>query len=166
VAAEAENWQAWLDQHGKGLLLLARQFLATPAEAEDAVQSGFIRFWPSRHTARDPAAYLYACVRSAALDQLRANRRHRDHRNSHPAAESAPLLNAPVELDERRRTIEESLTHLPPDQREVLVLKIWADLTFSQIAQALNISPNTAASRYRYALQAIESLLTKEFKNA
>ena len=40
-------------------------------------------------------------------------------------------------------------------QREVIVLKIWGDLTFAQIAQTLGESINTVASRYRYALEAL-----------
>ena len=45
---------------------------------------------------------------------------------------------------------------LPNEQREVLVMKIWNDLTFAEIASALGISQNTAASRYRYALAALK----------
>ena len=48
---------------------------------------------------------------------------------------------------------------LPHDQREVLVLKIWNELTFSEIAGALGISQNTAASRYRYALAHLKKSL-------
>ena len=42
----------------------------------------------------------------------------------------------------------------------MLTLKIWGDLTFAQIAARLEISPNTAASRYRYALEALREALT------
>jgi len=45
---------------------------------------------------------------------------------------------------------------LPHDQREVLVMKIWNELTFGEIGAALGISQNTAASRYRYALAALK----------
>jgi RNA polymerase sigma-70 factor (ECF subfamily) len=48
---------------------------------------------------------------------------------------------------------------LPHDQREVLVLKIWNELTFNEIAGALGISQNTAASRYRYALANLKKSL-------
>jgi len=48
---------------------------------------------------------------------------------------------------------------LPHDQREVLVLKIWNELTFSEIGDALGISQNTAASRYRYALAHLKKSL-------
>ena len=68
----------------------------------------------------------------------------------------------PGEDADRRREIEVALQRLPTVQREVLVLKIWNELTFEQIGATLEIPPNTAASRYRYALAA----LRKELKPA
>ena len=67
-----DDWQSWLRQHRAALFLMARQYLRTPEEAEDAVQEGFIRFWRRKERAEDPAAYLFACVRTAALDLRRA----------------------------------------------------------------------------------------------
>ena len=54
--------------------------------------------------------------------------------------------------DETQSTLAAAVGSLPCDQREVLVLKIWNELTFNEIGSALGISQNTAASRYRYAL--------------
>jgi RNA polymerase sigma-70 factor (ECF subfamily) len=65
-----------------------------------------------------------------------------------------------LEADDRREAVEAAMRRLPEEQREVLVLKIWAELTFEQIAGELEISPNTAASRYRYALAALRKELT------
>jgi RNA polymerase sigma-70 factor (ECF subfamily) len=49
-----------------------------------------------------------------------------------------------------------ALAALPMEQREVIVLKIWHRCTFEEIAGLLDISPNTAAGRYRYGLQKIK----------
>jgi RNA polymerase sigma-70 factor (ECF subfamily) len=54
------------------------------------------------------------------------------------------------------------LGHLPEAQREVLVLKVWGGLSFPQIAAALGIPANTAASRYRYALARLRERLAEE----
>ena len=51
------------------------------------------------------------------------------------------------------------MAELPPGQRAVLHLKLWEDLTFDAIADALDLSPNTAASRYRYALDKLRARL-------
>ena len=52
-----------------------------------------------------------------------------------------------------------ALLDLPPDQRAVVSLKLWHGLTFQDIADALDISLNTAASRYRYALDKLRERL-------
>ena len=51
------------------------------------------------------------------------------------------------------------LAGLPDDQREAIVLKIWHEHTFEEIGELLNISPHTAAGRYRYGLQKLKSCL-------
>ena len=65
----------------------------------------------------------------------------------------------PIEAAERHAAIESALNQLPCDQREVVVMKIWGELTFAQIGEALSASPNTVASRYRYALARLETEL-------
>jgi RNA polymerase sigma-70 factor (ECF subfamily) len=64
--------------------------------------------------------------------------------------------------DERRRLIESALGQLPVAQREVLVMKVWGGLTFPQIAAALDVPADTAASRYRYALAKLREQLAEE----
>jgi RNA polymerase sigma-70 factor, ECF subfamily len=61
--------------------------------------------------------------------------------------------------DESQRALVAALDLLPNEQLEVLVMKIWNDLTFAEIASALEISQNTAASRYRYALATLKKNL-------
>jgi len=54
---------------------------------------------------------------------------------------------------------------LPDEQREVVIMKIWGGLTFAQIAGAIGISANTVASRYRYAIERLETVLAHEVRN-
>ncbi|HUD84142.1 MAG TPA: sigma-70 family RNA polymerase sigma factor, partial [Candidatus Saccharimonadales bacterium] len=54
--------------------------------------------------------------------------------------------------DEAEAEAVRRLADLPPEQREVIVLKIWNGMTFEAIGQLLEISPNTIAGRYRYGL--------------
>jgi RNA polymerase sigma-70 factor (ECF subfamily) len=158
----ASDWQSWLDRHGAALLLLARQFVPAHADAEDIVQDAFIRFWRSRTNVLDPAAYLYACVKRAALDRLRAGERRsrREERAARP--EIQPLFVSSAEQAERTALIQAALSDLPAEQSEVVVMKIWGGLSFPQIAEAIQISPNTAASRYRYALARLRGALNEE----
>jgi len=160
VEHDEQEWRSWLDRHGAALLLLARQHCASPADAEDAVQDGFVRFWKSRGKAQDLAAYLFACVRSAAIDLTRGRGRRQRH-EGRVVLESGALFES-LEQDELRQTVQAALATLRGEQREVLVLKIWGELTFAQIAVALDVKPDTAASRYRYALGRLQSSLRRE----
>ena len=96
-------------------------------------------------------------MRRAALDLARRDDRRagREERAAGLPEEAVAWFERPLEGDERRVAVEEAIRRLPDEQRDVLVLKIWGELTFEQVGRELEISPNTAASRYRYALGAL-----------
>ncbi len=162
MAGETNDWAVWLNRHGPALVLLARQWVASHADAEDIVQEAFVRFWRSRERARDSAAYLFACVKSCAQDWLRGKQRRERRETAAAGAEVEPAFAGALEQAERRASVESALRDLPDEQREVLVMKIWGELTFPQIGEALGMSANTAASRYRYALDKLREQLAEE----
>jgi RNA polymerase sigma-70 factor (ECF subfamily) len=162
MAGGSDPWTVWLDQHGAALVLMARQWVASRADAEDVVQEAFVRFWRSRQRAADQAAYLYACVKHCALDWQRHRKRQSRREEAAARPESETWFACSVEHEERRAAIEAALQTLPERQREVLVMKTWGGLSFPQIALALRISANTAASRYRYALVKLREQLAEE----
>src|SRR6476646_4702396 len=139
---DADRWRELLARHGAALLLFARQWSASRADAEDAVQDGFVKFWKSRERSRDELAHLYACVRSAAMDLGKSERR-RDAREHRAVRAEAAAFEFAAEHAERQAMIEAALNQLPGDQREVIVMKIWGELTFAQIAEALDVPLNT-----------------------
>ena len=57
------------------------------------------------------------------------------------------------------RSLRRALDELAAGRREVVVLHAWGELTFAQVAEVLGISPNTAASRYRYALSKLREVM-------
>src|SRR3954454_23246715 len=118
MAGEAEEWAVWLERHGAALVLLARQRVASRADAEDVVQEAFVRFWRSRHRAADPTAYLYTCVQHCALNWRRGRRRRSRRAPGAARPEAETWLAGPPEHDERRATIEAVLRRLPEAQRE------------------------------------------------
>jgi RNA polymerase sigma-70 factor (ECF subfamily) len=156
--ANHEDWKVCFSEYGPGLLLFARQWVRSPADAEDIVQEAFVKFWRRNHRI-DNRALLYATVRSIALDLIRCDSRRarREAEAFSDVAQSTPPQFA-VE-DESQRALATAVDLLPHEQREVLVMKIWNELTFAEIGSALEISQNTAASRYRYALSALKKNL-------
>jgi RNA polymerase sigma-70 factor (ECF subfamily) len=161
---DQSTWKQWLEAHGPKLLLCARQWTRSLADAEDVVQEAFVRYWRhQRHLPGDPQALLVTSIRRAALDHARrqARRMAREEKADGGLEERDSVFEPqPGDDADRRAEIEAALQRLPAVQREVLVLKIWNELTFEQIGTALDIPPNTAASRYRYALAALRKELT------
>lgn len=156
--ATDEHWKTCFSQLAPGLLLFARQWTRSAADAEDIVQEAFVRFWRKEHDIAN-RGLLYAMVRSIALDFLRRESR-RTRRESAVVSDSDQTVQPAFEIeDDSQRALVAALDLLPNEQREVLVMKIWNELTFAEIASVLEISQNTAASRYRYALAALKKNL-------
>ena len=160
--SDCDSWTRLLDQHGPALVLLARQWTGSRADAEDIVQDAFVRFWRSRERVQEPIAYLYSCVKHCALDWQRGQRRQLRREQAVARPEAEPLFIDRHEESERRRAIELALATLPETQMEVLIMKIWGGLSVPQIAAALEVSENTVASRYRYALARLREQLAEE----
>lgn len=71
-----------------------------------------------------------------------------------------------LEREDTHRAVWAALRMLPPEQAEVVVLKTWEGLTFAEIAELLDASPNTVASRYAYGLQKLANRLQKSAAEA
>jgi RNA polymerase sigma-70 factor (ECF subfamily) len=94
------------------------------------------------------------------LGPARGRRARREATAARPEGE--PLFDGPAEQAERRAAVAAALGELPDDQREVLVMRVWGGLTFPQIAAALGVPADTAASRFRYAREKLRNLLAEE----
>jgi RNA polymerase sigma-70 factor, ECF subfamily len=158
-----QDWNLWLRQHLPAMVLFARQWTLNQPDAEDAVQTAFAEFWPRQEQVDDVLAFIYFRIRRRSIDLTRRQKR----RTQYEARQSPQLAgsNGSIELEgaQRAQMIEKAMQELPPEQREILVLKIWSDLSFAQIGTALNLSPNTAASRYRYALARLQESLAPAY---
>ena len=130
-------------------------------DAEDAVQASLVqvalkmrKFCRADH----PWAYLLTTVRNEALMIARRKQRWTLSTNL------ADLLTLPLvdelEIEETHRAVWRALRSLPTTQAEVVVLKIWEELTFAQIAEILDVPPDTVASRYRYAMNKLNRKLS------
>src|SRR5207244_7901963 len=159
--ATNEDWKVWFSELSPGLVLFARQWVRSAADAEDVVKEAFVRFW-RRNLSIKNRALLYAAVRSAALDLIRRDSR-RARREVEVFGQAERTVQPQFEqLDDSQRELVGAHDRLPRDQREVLVMKIWNEITFAELAEAPGISQNTPASRYRYALAALKKTFQPE----
>jgi RNA polymerase sigma-70 factor (ECF subfamily) len=128
------------------------------SDAEDVLQECFIRLWEGRRhlaSVRNIRAYLYTTLRNAYLNFVRTESREMRRR-----ADNAGLIVAgPPDDPVRAKELDEALGSLPEEQRQVIVLKVWGELTLAEIAGVLGESENTVASRYRYGLNKLRKLL-------
>jgi RNA polymerase sigma-70 factor (ECF subfamily) len=142
-------------EHSPALVLFARALTGERNRAQDAVHQVFLNLLKRGGLSRaaDAKAYLFASVRNTVLNDAKV--RKRDVPLNHEAAWfDPPNRDYAAELNLRR-----ALDALSADQRQVTILHIWGELTFAQIADVLQVSPNTVASRYRYALDKLRDIL-------
>ena len=145
-------------QHGAALLLFALAITGERSRAQDAVHHVFVRLLESGDLRRagNKKAYLFGCVRNAILNERKRQDRDR------PLDDSA-WFSPPDQDYAGEQNLRRALAALPEDQRQVVVLHVWGELTFAQIGELLEIAANTAASRYRYALSKLrDSMLPRE----
>ena len=146
-------------QHGPELLLFAQAVTGERGRAQDAVHQVFLKLIEKGSLSQvvDKKAYLFACVRNAALNEGKLRDRNA------PLEPDSAWFSPPDRDHAGERNLRCALGALPDDQRQVMVLHIWGELTFSQISDLLDVSSNTVASRYRYALAKLrDSMFAKE----
>jgi RNA polymerase sigma-70 factor (sigma-E family) len=153
---------ALYQSHALGLTRLAFVMLGDRHAAEDVVQDAFCglyRTW-DRMTAHDHAlGYLRVSVVNGCRTAIKRNRRVLRPQIVRPAesAEANALLG-----EEQQRAAVAALRRLPPRQREVLVLRYYADLRESEIADVMGVSKGTVKSTTARGLAALGRILREE----
>jgi RNA polymerase sigma-70 factor (ECF subfamily) len=145
-----------LDEHGDAVFAFLIQLSHCDADARDVFQELWRRLLdrPTQlNGLRDPRGYLLRLARNLFIDHIRS-RDARVRAHDHAGEEAPSLFESACQPDELlfRHALSEALGALPEEQRAVIHLKLWEELTFEAIAQILDIPPNTAASRYRYGM--------------
>lgn len=135
------------EQHGRALLAYACAFLHEPSQAEDVLHQVFLQLLKDGGTEIASPGYLFRAVRNRVLNQIR------DRSREVALGPEAQWLESPSGSTETALALQSALRVLPEEQREVIVLRVWGQMTFEEVAGVVGVSPNTAASRYRYGLE-------------
>ncbi|OHB65504.1 MAG: hypothetical protein A2Y76_04770 [Planctomycetes bacterium RBG_13_60_9] len=157
------------EKYKTDLLTLAMALLGDLAAAEDVVQDVFLsllRLSGRLKFTGSLKGYLTTCVLNGARNIIRAHHRHPmgelDEANPIPAQDMRPDDVAVVE--EQLDQLKWALGQLPREQREVLVLRVYGQMTFKEIARQQGVPTNTALGRYRYAIDRLRSMLDGEVR--
>ena len=156
--ADAKHNAGWCEQlyesEAARLILYGRALGLSHGEAEDVLQDTFIALLDRPEPPEEPVHYLMRSFRNRALNFKRSLWR----RLARELESLRWFEKTPGETPAERAAMR-CLARLPAEQREVIVLKIWSDQTFEQIARLLELSPNTVAGRYRYGIQKLRLCL-------
>ena len=141
------------------LVLYARQWLDR-ASAEDVVQDALTSLLVQRAPPVDPIAWMYRAVRNAAIDLARVSSRRRKREQSVAQARGEWFDDRPDNLIDAQAA-ERTLRNLSEADREIVVLRIWSELGFTQIAEIVQMSVSTVHTRYGAALKQMRGQLEK-----
>lgn len=159
------------DAHAAAMFRHGMALLRDEPAVRDLIQDAFVKLAGGRmaelETEESERAYLLRMIHHAAVDRMRretVRRDHavREHQGGHGGGADDGKFFAPAADPDAaafRESMESAMRELPVEQREVVVLKLAEGLTFQEIARVCGISANTAASRYRYAIDKLRGLL-------
>jgi RNA polymerase sigma-70 factor (ECF subfamily) len=161
--AASLDLQRLYDDHAQALFAFLLNFTRHEADARDVLQELFLKLARQTHwldNIAEPRAFLIRLAHNQAVDLMR--RRATRQKNYDQLAVESDTVFAPSDNPDEaafRQGLTAALADLPDEQRAVVHLKLWEDMTFEAIATALDISPNTAASRYRYGIDKLRERL-------
>jgi RNA polymerase sigma-70 factor (ECF subfamily) len=154
--SRADAFRGLADRHLASSYRLARAILGDRLEAEDATHDAFLTAWRKWGSLRDPARFepwFDRILINTCRNRLRRRGRVHVRDVSHDVSvEPRDPFRAAIERDE----LGHALSRLAPDQRLVVALRYYRDLTVDEIADRLRVPTGTVKSRIHYALRALQ----------
>ena len=153
-----EELSQLLEEHGRGLVLYARQWCDTP---EDVVQDALVLLVRQAVRPESVVAWLYQVVRNGAISALRSAGRRTRRETAVAHREEAWFQPSPSDrLDAEEAT--RALAGLPVEQRETIVSHLWGGLSFEQIAELTGCSTSSAHRWYQKGLATLRERLDEK----
>jgi RNA polymerase sigma-70 factor (ECF subfamily) len=151
------------DAHAQALFAFLLDFTGSEADARDLLQEVFVRLAQRPRLldgVQSERGFLVRLAHHLAIDGVR--RRSTRERKHTAFSERSPDVATDLPDPDNAvigAALEAALQQLPPEQRAIVHLKLWGGMTFEEIAASLELSPNTAASRYRYGIDKLRERL-------
>jgi RNA polymerase sigma factor (sigma-70 family) len=152
---DGQQLQELIDKHAAALALYARQWCRTP---EDALQEALIDLLRQEPAPNHPVAWLFNTVRRRAMNLARAERRREEHQRQAGQQRCAWFVDN-IEGDFDSEELTSMLEQLPSLEREIVVARIWGELSFDQVAELVAISSSAAHRRYHKALSLLGEMM-------
>ena len=156
---DTEAFSGLVERYQRVLFTVAVRFLGDREAAADAAQNALVRAYEKLDTftpGRRFFSWIYRIVINECLNAKRSARQ------SEPLSETLTGAADPFQLfeaDERRRRVQAAVVALPPEYREVVVLRHFAGLSYDEIADALGVSSSLVKSRLYSARQRLSQML-------
>lgn len=164
---DAEAFAELYDRYAAQAYRVASSVCHRPAAAEDAVQEAFISMWKSRLTYRRRpggfAPWAMTIVRNRAIDVARRDAVHDRRRDGDASGASDRPASTDIAADaaagDAARQLRSLLAALPAEQREVITLAFYGQLSHDEIAAHLGLPSGTVKGRMRLGLQKLSRSL-------
>ena len=157
-------------RYEKRVFALTGRMCRNPSDAEEAAQETFLAAWQGLPFFRGEASFatwLYRLASNACVDLLRREGRHQtgagisldDEESGFDPPDPAPSPHALAERAELRQQIEAALAELPPEYRQVLILRELHQRTYDEIAEICSLDLGTVKSRISRGRKRLRKIL-------
>lgn len=170
LAGDGDMFRVLVERVSPRLLNVCRRILGDPAEAEDVAQEAFVRAYRSLGTFRGDgqfAAWITRIAVRVAAARLSERRTMTQLLGEGGAADGSAQLpstagnpEAEVLDHEQRKAILDGIAVLPMDQRRVVALRFYGDLSLQEIAEVTNRPVGTVKSRLHRGLATLRDRMT------
>ena len=161
---ETSVFSELVKRHQRSLLNLCIKLLKDQALAEDVVQESFVKAYQKIHLFEGRSSFkswLYQIALNTGKNKLRAKQKtFLDIEKTHLSV--APEAEASLFQKDTKDLLAKEIEKLPYKQKKALLLRIYEDLSFKEIAQIMQCPYDTAKANYRHGLMKLRRIFQKD----